>query len=244
MSPICEVLRPGCVEYETAWNMQARLAEEIAGGRRPPALLLLEHPHTYTFGRRGRAENLLWPPEELARRGVSVHWVDRGGDVTYHGPGQLVGYPLIPLSTAGLHTGPDGRPRLPQADYVGYLRRLEESLILALERLGVQAGREPGMTGVWVRGVPEPLDPWPAKIAAIGVKVDARGVTRHGFALNLNTDPLYWQGIIGCGLHGYRTINLADLLAPLLPRAVVEEAVCAAFGEVFGYEMVDGKLEG
>ncbi len=246
MSARCEVLRPGCVEYETAWKLQARLAEDIAAGRRPPALLLLEHPHTYTFGRRGQAGNLLWTAEELARRGVRVHWVDRGGDVTYHGPGQLVGYPLIPLSTAGLHAGPDGQPRLPQADYVGYLRRLEESLILALARLGVRAGREPGMTGVWVRPAETPNagDPRPAKLAAIGVKVDARGITRHGFALNLDTDPLYWQGIIGCGLQGYRTVNLADLLAPLPSPGAVMEAVCAAFGEVFGYEMVDGNIEG
>jgi hypothetical protein len=96
MSNPCEVRRLGLVEYQQAWQLQDELAAEIASGRRPPTLLLLEHPHTYTFGRSGHPENLLWDGDELARRGVSVHWVDRGGDVTYHGPGQLVGYPLLP----------------------------------------------------------------------------------------------------------------------------------------------------
>ena len=93
-----QVLDLGLIEYERARKLQDEYATEIAAGTRPPTLLLLEHPHTFTFGRKGHAENLLWTPEELERRGVAVHWVDRGGDVTYHGPGQLVGYPLISLS--------------------------------------------------------------------------------------------------------------------------------------------------
>ena len=96
--PLCEVHHLGLIPYPIAWDLQARLADEVARGERPPTLLLLEHPHTYTFGRRGHAENLLWDEAERARRGVEVHWVDRGGDVTYHGPGQLVGYPIIPLT--------------------------------------------------------------------------------------------------------------------------------------------------
>jgi len=92
-----DILNLGLIEYERAWKLQDEYAAEIAAGRRLPTLLLLEHPHTFTFGRKGHVENLLWSPEEMTRRGVSVHWVDRGGDVTYHGPGQLVGYPLIPL---------------------------------------------------------------------------------------------------------------------------------------------------
>ncbi len=94
----CEVLDLGLIEYEAAWKLQDQYAAEIADGRRPPTLLLLEHPHVYTFGRRGKQENLLWGEAQLKEKGIAIHWVDRGGDVTYHGPGQLVGYPLIPLS--------------------------------------------------------------------------------------------------------------------------------------------------
>ena len=137
MTQTCLVHRLGVIEYETAWRLQEKLAGEIAAGERPPTLLLLEHPHTYTFGRRGNIENLLWDEAELASRGIALHWVDRGGDVTYHGPGQLVGYPCCKLSANGLHRDPaSGSPRLPQADYVGYVRKLEQALILGLACLG------------------------------------------------------------------------------------------------------------
>src|SRR5512133_3533541 len=94
---LCEFLDLGLIEYETAWKLQDEYAREIAEGKRPPTLLLLEHPHVYTFGRRGKQENLLWGESQLKEKGIAIRWVDRGGDVTYHGPGQLVGYPLIPL---------------------------------------------------------------------------------------------------------------------------------------------------
>jgi lipoate-protein ligase B len=158
----------GSIGYQQAWDMQVQLADEIARRMRPPTLLLLEHPHTYTFGRSGHAKNLLWSEAELERRGVQVHWVDRGGDITYHGPGQLVGYPLLPLAPPDWNTASTGH--LPQADYVGYLRRLEKALIDALADLGLVGCQAiDGLTGVWVPGSPQP-----AKIAAIGVKVDAR----------------------------------------------------------------------
>jgi lipoate-protein ligase B len=249
----CNLHWLGVMEYEPAWRLQDRLAAEIAAGQRPPTLLLLEHPHTYTFGRRGHPENLLWDPAELERRGVSVHWVDRGGDVTYHGPGQLVGYPLLPLAplplaplplqplgAGGLNASPGGEPRLPQADYIGYLRRLEETLITALACLGVAAQQIDGLTGVWVQSA---ISNQPSKIAAIGVKVDARGVTRHGFALNVAPDMTYWEGIIGCGLKDATVTSLAGLLDPPPTMAQVRREVVAAFGEVFGYEMVESPLE-
>lgn len=143
MDKNCEVHRLGLIPYEQGWQLQDRLAAEVAAGTRPPTLLLLEHPHTYTFGRRGRIENLLWNENEQKRRGVSVHWVDRGGDVTYHGPGQLVGYPLLPLSSNGsggatqLDNPVDSSLR--RGDYVGYVRNLERMLIAALAPLGVAA---------------------------------------------------------------------------------------------------------
>src|SRR5512145_2675720 len=191
--PICHFCDLGLIDYQPAWDLQNKLAAEIARGERPPMLLLLEHPHTYTFGRRGKAENLLWGVDKLAENGVAVHWVDRGGDVTYHAPGQLVGYPLL---------------RLVGTDHVGYVRNLEKMLVAALARLGLTSGQINGKTGVWVQADVASRCPRckpenrrkPAKIAAIGVKVDANGVTRHGFALNVNPEMEYWDGIIACGL--------------------------------------------
>jgi lipoate-protein ligase B len=243
------------MEYDAAWRLQTKLAEQIAEGQRPPTLLLLEHPHTYTFGRRGRAENLLWDEAELKRRGVTVHWVDRGGDVTYHGPGQLVGYPLLPLATPGFTvegsngkipggTGPAGK--IPQADYIGYVRKLESMLITALATLGVAATRVEGMTGVWVErsGAPEdsPAGSLAAKVAAIGVKVDARGISRHGFALNVEPDMSYWQGIIPCGLNGYPTASLAELIDPLPPWMAIHQAVLDAFAQIYHYQIKEEVL--
>ena len=236
-----DVIDLGLIEYETAWKLQNEYAAEIAEGKCPPTLLLLEHPHVYTFGRKGHAENLLWNEEQLKQKGISTHWVDRGGDVTYHGPGQLVGYPLLPLGgVRSLLTSDLTLQSIPQADYVGYVRKLEKTLIAALMRLGVVAGQRSGLTGVWVqadvhsrcpRCRPEDKDR-PAKIAAIGVKVDARGVSRHGFALNVNPDMEYWDGIIACGL-SEPVVSLADLIDPVPAMERVKAEVMTAFCEVF-----------
>jgi lipoate-protein ligase B len=240
MERMCRVHRLGRVDYQEAWQLQLKWATEIASGARPPSLLLLEHSHTYTFGRAGHPENLLWNQAELERRGVAVYWVDRGGDVTYHGPGQLVGYPLLPLKTLeGVNAAADFDPAQ-CVDAVGYLRRLEKMLLRALDFLslpatGILACRLPGLTGVWV--VPGTGEAHPAKLAAIGAKVDANGITRHGFALNVNPDMRYWQGIVGCGLREYAAISLAELLAAPPPMDQVEAAVIQAFGECFGYTL-------
>ena len=225
----CEVHWLGQVDYRQAWELQDRLAAEIAAGSRPPTLLLLEHPHTYTFGRSGHAENLLWSEVEQQERGIQTFWVDRGGDVTYHGPGQLVGYPLLPLG-APLPPAAGEGPRLPSADYIGYLRKLEAALIEALAEFGVQGGRLPGLTGVWVGQ---------AKIAAIGVKVDSRGISRHGFALNVAPQMEYWQGIVGCGLAGYTVTSLAEILGAAPQMAEVCQAVVSAFGNIFEVKTVN-----
>jgi lipoate-protein ligase B len=262
MASICRVYRLGVMPYTQAWELQDRLAGRIAAGEHPPALLLLEHPHVFTFGRRGQAQHLLWDEAALAAHDVDVQWVDRGGDVTYHGPGQLVGYPLLPLAPGGLAADEASAGRLPPADFVGYLRRLEEVIILALARLGAAAYANPGRTGVWVQpgsagggdsdhgggasggdrnGMASAAHRPPlAKIASIGVKVDARGVTRHGFAINVNPDMRYWEGIVACGLQDASAACLADLLdaPPAVPQ--VMEAVTDAFAEIFGYEMEPG----
>ncbi len=244
----------GLIDYESAWKIQNEYAAEIAAGARPPTLLLLEHPHVYTFGRKGQAENLLWNELELQNKNVATHWVDRGGDVTYHGPGQLVGYPLLPLTPLPLGGAPQGRfakgpgarggsAKIPQADYVGYLRKLEKMLIVALANLGVVAGQRSGLTGVWVqadvwsrcpRCRPEDMRK-PAKIAAIGVKVDARGVTRHGFALNVNPDMSFWDGIIACGLADEPVASLADLMESAPEMSRVKKEVVTAFDSEFHF---------
>ena len=247
---LCRVEQLGRVPYAAGLELQRERVAQRKAGEIPDTLLLLEHPHVYTFGRKGHAENLLWGEQQLKQKGIAVHWVDRGGDVTYHGPGQLVGYPLLPLGAPRSSPSPDGggergEGRIPEADYVGYIRKLEQTLIVALAQLGIGAGQLSGLTGVWVqadvysrcpRCKPEDRQK-PAKIAAIGVKVDARGISRHGFALNVNPDMAYWDGIIGCGLADYPVVSLADLMAspPDMPK--VKKEIIAAFGEVFGCEM-------
>jgi len=255
-----EVLDLGLIEYERAWKLQDEYARQIAQGRRPPTLLLVEHPHVYTFGRSGKQENLLWGESQLREKGIEIHWVDRGGDVTYHGPGQLVGYPLLRLGgVRSLPTSETQSPEMspwrhgdasdslhiPKADYVGYVRRLEKTLIVALARLGLAAGQRSGLTGVWIqpdvhsrcpRCKPEDRRK-PAKIAAIGVKVDAHGVSRHGFALNVNPDMEYWDGIIACGLQDEPVVSLADLFPEPPAMERVKQEVSTAFSEVFGIEM-------
>ena len=257
-----EVLDLGLIEYEAAWKLQDQYAAEIAQGKRLPTLLLLEHPHVYTFGRRGKQENLLWGESQLKEKGIAIHWVDRGGDVTYHGPGQLVGYPLIPLlplrpgrssqesDDQSLASTQMPNPNLDMmrpvrsvldADYVGYVRKLEKTIITALARLGLAAGQRSGLTGVWIqsdvhsrcaRCKPEDRKK-PAKIAAIGVKVDARGVSRHGFALNVNPDMEYWDGIIACGLQDEPIASLADLFESPPAMELVKREVVDAFRAVF-----------
>ena len=242
-----DVLDLGVIAYDAAWKMQEEFAGEIAAGQRPPTLLLLEHPHVFTFGRRGRPEHLLWTDAQLQDRGVEVRWVDRGGDVTYHGPGQLVGYPLMPLGKiaekALAESGgqPTNRP-LPHADYVGYVRTLEHTIISALARLGVPAGQIPGLSGVWVqpdvhsrclRCRPEDRRK-PAKIAAIGVKVDAQGISRHGFALNVNPDMAYWEGIIACGLADFPVTSLGELMPEAPSMQDAKREITRAFQDAFG----------
>src|SRR5215210_368818 len=233
-----QALDLGLIDYQRAWKLQDEYAREIAESKRPPTLLLLEHPHVYTFGRRGKQEHLLWGESQLKEKGIAIHWIDRGGDVTYHGPEQLVGYPLLPLGKI------NSENKIPQTDYVGYVRKLEKTLIVALARLGLVAGQRAGLTGVWVQGdvhsrcprcKPEDRQK-PAKIAAIGVKVDARGISRHGFALNVNPDMDYWDGIIACGLQDEPIVSLADLFESLPSMERVKQEVIAAFSEVFDFE--------
>lgn len=230
----CLVIRAGRVPYPDMWKWQRKVAEEIGKGVLPPVLLLVEHPPTFTLGKSGKVEHLLWDELERKRRGIEIFWVDRGGDVTYHGPGQVVGYPLFPLfcKTQNQHSGD-----IPAIDVVGYVRKLEQALILTLKDFGVEGQRREGMSGVWVgkdgRAGADAL----RKIASIGVKVNASGVTYHGFALNLCTDDIYWKGIVACGLKGYQMTNLVELISPLPTLEKVHEKIISAMEKVFCMEM-------
>ncbi len=235
----CEVFHLGTIDFLSARALQQDLASEIGAGERPPALLLLEHPHTFTFGRSANAGNLLWGERELADRSVEVHRTDRGGDATYHGPGQLVGYPVLPLGRLKA----DGR--LPKGDFVGYLRDLETMLISALADLGLAAGQRKDLTGVWVQpdvasrciNCPPAARRVPSKLASIGVRVTAQGVSQHGFALNVAPDMKYWEGIVACDLPETPMVSLANLLDPAPTMEQVTEAIVKEYGTLFKLDM-------
>ena len=176
----CEVRRAGSLPFAEAFAWQRHLVAERQAGRIPDQLLLLEHPPVVTMGRNGQAGNLLLSPELLAARGIDFHETDRGGDVTYHGPGQIVGYPILDLNQW-------------KRDVHLYVRALEQVLTAAIEELGIATQRIAGMTGVWTAAEPA------AKIAAIGVHI-SRWVTSHGFALNVDPDLQHFSYIVPCGL--------------------------------------------
>lgn len=218
------LLQPGLVDYLEAWELQRRLAAARAGDRIRDTLILLQHPPTYTLGRSGKVEHLLMDEAERAAKGVSLYEVDRGGDITYHGPGQLVGYPILNLGRPGA----DGH--LPQVDYVAYLRRIEALLIRTLAVWGIAARRSRGYTGVWVDlgAAGEPV-----KLSAIGVKVDGRGISQHGFALNVDPDLSYFEGIVPCGIHERGVSSMARLLGRSLDLDEVAAVVAEQFGREF-----------
>lgn len=212
MHPCHIISLPGLTPYADALAMQMRLVHARQQNQVPDTLLLLEHPPTITLGRASHDADLLTPEPELRKRGFTVHRTDRGGEITYHAPGQLVAYPILDLRQHG-------------QDLHKYLRDLEEVLIRALAAAGLPSEREPGLTGVWTNG---------SKIAAIGIKV-SRWVSMHGFALNINPDlsPMR-QDFIPCGIKDRGVTSLAELLPRAqCTRETVEPTVLQAFGDVF-----------
>ena len=196
----------GSVPYRDAWDLQRELVEDVRAGKRPDTVLLLEHPHVFSLGRRGVIEHVLWDEEERKRRQVELVWTDRGGDVTYHGPGQLVGYPILDLRRHG-------------GDVLLYLRRLEDTLIEYLAQIGVAADRVPGYTGVWTSA---------GKVAAIGVKL-TETVVSHGFALNLSPDLEYFGGIVPCGIEDKAVSSVQALLGSAPSCEVAAQAWSRVF---------------
>ena len=212
----------GRVDYLDAWRLQSAVATRVRAGD-DERLLLLEHAPVYTIGRRGTTDHLLAAPDELRRVGASVYRVDRGGDITYHGPGQLLGYPVVRLGDA--------------PDLTGYVRALEGALVDALASYGVGAHTERGKTGVWVE-LPE--SGVPAKIAAIGVRV-SRGVTTHGFALNVQTDLAAFERMIPCGFaHEVASLERLGVIADT--REVADRAA-AALAARLGRSLVWSEVE-
>ncbi len=206
------VRRLGTVDYQSALALQKQLVDQRKQGLIPDQLLLLEHPPVITLGARNHnsTSNVLESPESLARRGVAVIETGRGGDVTYHGPGQLVGYPIMELPQA-------------RRDVHRYVRDLEEVLIGAVADVGVHATRLPGLTGIWVGNT---------KLAAIGVRI-SRWVTSHGFALNVSTDLSNFGLIIPCGIAGKGVTSMERLLGRAVDKDEVTEAVIRRFHVVF-----------
>ncbi len=207
------VVRMPLTGYEQAWQWQLDTAAEVRQGA-SDVLALLQHSPVYTFGRRVRPEHLLVSAEALQASGAEVVETNRGGDITFHGPGQIVGYPIVNLRR--LELGP-----------VDYVCRLEETLILTLQRFGITGYRVEGRPGVWTDD---------GKIAAIGVRVEG-GVTLHGFALNVDTDLTYFDAIVPCGLEGTTVTSMTRLLDAAPPYAEVEHALADEFAQVFGYRV-------
>jgi len=216
----CVVYQLGLIEYGKAYELQRRLHRERLGGTISDILLLLEHPPTITIGRSGSMENVLVPKEKLADEGITLFSIDRGGDVTFHGPGQLVGYPIMDLSSRG-------------RDIQRYVRHIEEVLIRTLNDFSIAAARDESHAGVWVGN---------EEIAAIGLSI-RRWVTMHGFALNVNPNLEHFSYINPCGFPDRRATSLFQVLGHELAMDKVTDRLLAHFSEVFDLPMTAGTVE-
>jgi lipoyl(octanoyl) transferase len=211
---LCRVHQLGLVEYGEGLRLQQELIRQRKDGTIPDTLLLLEHPHVYTLGRNAQRANLLVSESRLAEIGAALFETDRGGDITYHGPGQLVGYPIFDLTAH-------------RRDIAWFMRSLEEVFIRVAKDYAIEAGRSPGAPGVWVGN---------EKLVALGVHI-SRWVTSHGFAFNVSPDLGYFDHIVPCGLKGKGVTSLARLLARKVPMDEAMERTIRHVGTVFGFQM-------
>lgn len=208
----------GFIDYKTAWDIQHNLHADRVLNKIDDTLILLEHPHTYTFGKSSSKDNLLITKSELDEKNIELFDIDRGGDVTYHGPGQIVGYPIIDLGSW-------------EKDTHKYLRNIEEVIIRTLKEFEIEATRIKEHTGVWIGN---------EKIAAIGIKV-SRWVTMHGFALNVNTDMNLFDGIIPCGITDKGVTSLQNILGKSIDIEIVKKKLVSNFKILFEYDRVEIK---
>jgi len=218
----CRVIELGRIGYADAWDLQQKLVAARKTGAAPDLLLLCEHPHVLTLGRNGRMQHLRVPESALEPMGVEFYHSNRGGDLTYHGPGQVVAYPILQLGEI-------------RRDVGWYVRQLEEVMIRATAAFGVAAFRVPGRTGVWTGPVGS-SPPSEEKLGAIGVHI-SRWVTSHGFAYNVCTDLSYFDLIVPCGIADCRATSLEKLLGRPVATAEVLPRLAAEFGRAFGLEM-------
>ena len=232
----------GRVDYKTAWDyqdvlMNENVAVKMGAGSWPLAnnvttdnrqasttnyLLFVEHPPVYTIGKSGKMENILITEEQRKEKGIDFYQTNRGGDITFHGPGQIVGYPILDLEKF-------------YTDIGRYLRELEEVIILTLSQFGIKGGRSAGETGVWIDADIKGKE---RKICAMGVRC-SRWVTMHGFALNVNTDLSYFDGIIPCGIQNKKVTSISEELAMDINTEEVKEKLKQAFGKVFHVELTE-----
>jgi len=232
MNKKTQFIRLGLIDYKEAWDYQTEvfngiLAVKSENRTLPPEnqkptnnyVIFCEHPHVFTLGKSGNAANLLLAPDALSQINATYYHINRGGDITYHGPGQIVGYPVIDMENFF-------------TDIHRYMRALEEAIILTVAEFGIKAGRIPGLTGVWV----DHDNPSKArKICALGVKT-SRWVTMHGFALNVNTDLTYFGYIVPCGISDKAVTSMAQEVGHALPLGEVEEILKARLAQQFGFE--------
>ena len=229
----CLTVDLGLIRYSESYELQQRLVKARKADAIQDVLVLCEHPHVITQGRNGKPGHLLASEHLLRQKGVEYFETSRGGDITYHGPGQIVGYPILNLAAI-------------RRDVAWYVRMLEEVMIRATEDFGIVGEREPGKTGVWVAGEEEksslqraqgsPRKQAPEKLGAIGVHI-SRWVTSHGFAYNVSTDLRYFDWIVPCGIIGRKATSLEKLLRRSVESGTAEERITTYFGEVFGLQM-------
>jgi lipoyl(octanoyl) transferase len=215
---ICQIVDLGLMGYAQAWTLQKRVVAARKAGAVDDVLLLCEHPHVITQGRNGKREHLLASEHVLQQKGVEFHATDRGGDITYHGPGQILGYPILNLGAI-------------RRDVVWYVRMLEEAMIQATAELGVAAKRVEGKTGIWAG-----YENAEEKLAAIGVHI-SRWVTSHGFAYNVSTDLRYFDLIVPCGIADRKATSLEKLLGRSVKQEEIAPRIAKHFGDVFGLEL-------
>ena len=251
---LISILQLGNIDYPTGLRLQEKLVALRKEGRTGDVVLLLEHTPVITLGRNAKSKNIVAPPELLAQRGVEVHECDRGGDVTFHGPGQLVAYPIFDLRGF-----PSTSPNRSTLGAIEYVRRLEEVLIRTCADFSIPATRIPGLTGVWTNASAGPvrnafrvgtgvharpaelktqrLSPTESKIAALGVHI-SRGVTSHGIALNVNTDLSFFNLIVPCGITSKPVTSMQQDLDRAIPMQDVAHALSRNFGTVFGSQIL------